>query len=692
MKNSVIALIIALILFQAIDSTLFAQIFKDKVDYYVGLRPYTIVSADFDNDNDIDLAAAPQTEFNGTDGIGWVTILMNNGDGTFTLSDSIAVGDGPNITAADLDNDDDIDLVASDYFTDQIYIIINNGSGVFTVADSFSSGGQSSHLLCAADLDNDGDFDLAVPNSVSNDLSVFFNNGDATFTLPPTTYPVGSFPIAAISGDLDNDADSDLIVTVSDQRRILVLLNDGSGAFLNGANYSINGIPYAPSLADYNGDGCLDLSVPNVYSDVYVLTGNCDGTFNSNAGFEGCAPHANASGDFDRDGDIDMASVNNECNSVSIYLNNGDGTFMPQVTFTTGTGPNGITTNDFNDDGYVDLAIADFDNDTKPGNSVSVFINNLYGNIYAINTKTDKKYIETSGDSLKITTNFRNDYDHEFTSKAIYFNSDSSFSDSVSLYDDGMHGDMLSGDGIWGGYISSIPGEDFFKIVISTIDNQTSKYSNFSTDLISFTTAGPIEVDSMSVTSVTSTLYRIKPYLKNKGHLYTVENLKVILSTDDNSITNISNTSLSFASISPGETVAPTSNIYVTVDSTFSGVFNFDFEIMSEGRTYWTDSITQIVTDVKDKISLPVNYRLYQNFPNPFNPSTTFNYSIPEQSKVVITVYDILGNEIETLVNEEKIAGTYEVTFDAGNLSSGIYFYKIQVGEFVESKKMVLLK
>ena len=92
------------------------------------------------------------------------------------------------------------------------------------------------------------------------------------------------------------------------------------------------------------------------------------------------------------------------------------------------------------------------------------------------------------------------------------------------------------------------------------------------------------------------------------------------------------------------------------------------------------------------KYSLPNQYALEQNYPNPFNPSTKIKYSIPNQSKVIIKVYDILGTEIEILVNEEKLTGTYELTWYAENLPSGVYFYQLQAGSFVETKKMVLMK
>jgi len=89
---------------------------------------------------------------------------------------------------------------------------------------------------------------------------------------------------------------------------------------------------------------------------------------------------------------------------------------------------------------------------------------------------------------------------------------------------------------------------------------------------------------------------------------------------------------------------------------------------------------------------MPTEFLLTQNFPNPFNPSTTFKLQIPELSLATIKIYDILGNEIETLVNEEKPAGTYEITWHAANLPSGVYFYQLKADNYIETKKMILLK
>ena len=106
------------------------------------------------------------------------------------------------------------------------------------------------------------------------------------------------------------------------------------------------------------------------------------------------------------------------------------------------------------------------------------------------------------------------------------------------------------------------------------------------------------------------------------------------------------------------------------------------------------------VTQIAHNIYSPTEFSLEQNYPNPFNPSTKIKYTLPSvtlrqaQSDIFVTlkVYDVLGNEIATLVNEEKPAGNFEVEFNSGNLPSGLYFYTLQSGNFAETMKMLLLK
>jgi hypothetical protein len=98
------------------------------------------------------------------------------------------------------------------------------------------------------------------------------------------------------------------------------------------------------------------------------------------------------------------------------------------------------------------------------------------------------------------------------------------------------------------------------------------------------------------------------------------------------------------------------------------------------------------VTAINEDLSSVNSYSLSNNYPNPFNPSTKISYTIPERGNVSLKVYDLLGGEVAQLVNGEVEAGSYDISFNAVNLPSGIYFYKLQAGSFAETKKMILLK
>ena len=120
-----------------------------------------------------------------------------------------------------------------------------------------------------------------------------------------------------------------------------------------------------------------------------------------------------------------------------------------------------------------------------------------------------------------------------------------------------------------------------------------------------------------------------------------------------------------------------------------------DIDVLSassgDNKITWYENM--LISSISDYENPPLNnFILSQNYPNPFNPSTKIIYSVPQSSNVVLKVFDVLGSEVETLVNNEKPAGSYEVEFDATGLPSGIYFYQLRAGNFVETKKMILMK
>jgi hypothetical protein len=128
------------------------------------------------------------------------------------------------------------------------------------------------------------------------------------------------------------------------------------------------------------------------------------------------------------------------------------------------------------------------------------------------------------------------------------------------------------------------------------------------------------------------------------------------------------------------------------------GVFSDDIHLRMQKENEMIAQVIKVFgysnpsADVELENNNPNRFSLTQNYPNPFNPTTTIKYKIPEISFVTIKVYDVLGNEVATLVNEEKPAGSYEIEFEGISLTSGIYFYKIKAGDFIETKKMIMIK
>ena len=104
------------------------------------------------------------------------------------------------------------------------------------------------------------------------------------------------------------------------------------------------------------------------------------------------------------------------------------------------------------------------------------------------------------------------------------------------------------------------------------------------------------------------------------------------------------------------------------------------------------NKFNEVLPVSEELVEIPTTYKLFQNFPNPFNPTTTIKYSIPKSGIVSIKIYNTVGEQVASLVNKEQEIGNYEIKFDATFFSSGIYFYQLKSEDFIETKKMILIK
>jgi len=232
----------------------------------------------------------------------------------------------------------------------------------------------------------------------------------------------------------------------------------------------------------------------------------------------------------------------------------------------------------------------------------------------------------------------------------------------------------------------------------------TDTVVNHLNNMALFTTIGPVVVDSSEIQRGEN-FFTLKLYLRNDGTTTTATSVTSAVSTSDTNVTNTPGNSV-FGDIAPGEVKGQVSFPIAIYTQNNPSSIDFIVHIFSNGNFFWSDSFTVDIPVgiAENETNLPIEYALKQNYPNPFNPTTKIKYQIPELSFVTLKVYDVLGSEIITLVNEEKPIGSYEVEFNSHsgavrNLPSGIYFYRLQVytanggaGNYVETKKMVLMK
>jgi uncharacterized repeat protein (TIGR01451 family) len=240
-------------------------------------------------------------------------------------------------------------------------------------------GGQTPTGALLADLNGDHNLDLVLANSTfGNTVSVFLGSGNGKFK-PRLSYQVGDWPNSPNVGDFNGDGIPDLAVANYSNDTISVLLGKGDGTFKAQATYPVGSSPGSFStlaVGDFNRDGRLDLAVSNCRcfnpgpSTISVLLGNGDGTFQSQIEFAaGSTPVGVVTGDFNRDGKLDLAAINYPDNKLSVLLGNGDGTFQNYVQYPVGLNPYGIEVADLNGDGILDLVTNNYN-----GNSVSVLL------------------------------------------------------------------------------------------------------------------------------------------------------------------------------------------------------------------------------------------------------------------------------------------------------------------------------
>lgn len=332
--------------------------FTPGESYQAPIHPRNAVIGDLDGDGLPDLAVGSSgDELEEVDGA--VSVLLNDGDRTFTPGQTLAVEEGLRcISAGDLDLDGDIDLVSANWWNRELVVYEGDGDGSFLEAATYSAG--SCVYLLVADINGDSDGDLVL--STSRSFSVFLGAGGGGMRHAAEylrDYPCRGAAVA----DLDGDAVADLAVANGTMDSISVLLGTGNGTFGDPADYAVGETVYGIVAADLNGDGVPDIATANAGSeDVSVLIGNGDGSFGKIQHYSTVYDAMDlVVGDLDGDGIPDLAVANNgpwptdDAGYVTLFIGNGDGTFEFFDYLGVSLGLNRISLADLDDDGDLDI-------------------------------------------------------------------------------------------------------------------------------------------------------------------------------------------------------------------------------------------------------------------------------------------------------------------------------------------------
>lgn len=467
-------------------------------------------------------------------------------------------------------------------------VIRSSYSYQFRIACALSSGrfdppydqykvGDGPLGIDAGDFNGDGLIDLATANYYDDNITVYFNDGAGGFA-GKADYPTGNGAIDVMAFDLDNDFDLDLVAANQAANNVTVLRNDGSGIFTNTGDYTVKNMPTGVFVSDVDGDGFADILTADISSDlgyVTVLINDRAGQFGERSDFLLSSKSAGVvTGDFDNDGDFDMASADLNSNSISVFKNNRRGGFSARNNYPAGNYPYNISCGDIDRDFDLDLVATN-----QIGNTVTVLFNDGFAGFDSAatyNTPQSPSGVELGdidGDNdLDIVT-----VNRTAGSVSIFYNNGEGLFGISSDYDIGGSPYALA--------IADFNGDDILDIAAADRDNSNIiiLYQRVSTDLAEF-------------------------------------------------------------------------------------------------------------EDI-----LPTEYKLDQNYPNPFNPETEINFALPRSEQTSLEIYNILGQKVITLIDEHLPAGIHSVRWNGldlnGNpVSSGVYFYRFESGEFNGSRKMILLK
>ena len=602
-----------------------------------------------------------------------------------------------------------------------------------------------------ADYDSDGDLDVAVLGyyvvyfqSVEERLILLVNNGEVDSTkwnfgyinVPLGTLTTGSSDMAW--GDVDGDGDQDLAVG-SDDVTVIYRNDDGtlvlSDTNLPGywednsqAEFDLRSITWA----DFDNDGDFDILIPSVFVDstfsfktTLMRNDSANGTggtvFTEVDSVFAPTSHANSTwADFDNDLDLDLLLVNMEPNTengfIRRYRNDGNGSFAGEDILGTMTVERGdVQWGDYDSDGDLDILVAGnikeingtynlalriYRNDSEIYNPIEVISCVPCEGWFDLTAATWADYDSDGDMDILLAGNYNSGSNIEGRAR-IYTNNGGIFTPDTSntLPAPRAAGDRggtfswfdLDGEGDLDYFIA---GQYFVPGGNGLVEAQMHVYRNDApgqneAPLVPTDLTATVQVDSTVLLSWTASSDDHTP-----GPAITYD--LVVIRKGSHTPTKLND----FLENAVLTRLPEPGNISAVTEWSLAGLKDgiYEWRVRAVDAAYVGSTIATgvfnigIPTTVETEENIPDVYSLAQNYPNPFNPATTIKYSIPKEGLVTLKVYNVIGEEVATLVNEIKQVGNYNLTFDAENLSSGVYLYRLKAGSFVETKKMILVK
>ncbi len=601
---------------------------------------------------------------------------------------------------ADYDNDGDLDIAVLGYYVvynqsveDRLLLLRNDGSvsqtqwgfSYFEVPFGDLSSGASD--LAWGDADGDGDLDLAVG---TDGATVIYRNDNGSLVLTDTELPAywedndqAYFDLRSITwADYDNDGDFDLLIpSVFDQGtfnyRTSLMRNDGPNG-TGGWIFTETDSVFAPtehaqsSWADFDGDQDLDLLLINsapLYDNGFIRRYRNDGNgvFTAEDILGSLSiEHGEAQwGDYDGDGDLDILVAGNIKDIDSTYhtvlriYRNDSETYIPfeVIECLPCEGWFDITAAswaDYDSDGDMDILVAgNYNSGSQIEGRARIYTN-------------DNGIFTESGNELPAPL------------------ASGTRGGTFSWFDIDGEGDL---DYFIAGQYFVPGGNGLVEAQMHIYRNDVAAQNNAPT--------APGGLNSLTQgddSVLLSWLPANDDHTPWQAITYDIRIVRAGTHVPINSPTNPLNEILTRLP-EPG-------NISAVTEWSLAGLPNghYTWELRAVDAAYIGSQVVSgeftigAITDAGNENTIPIEYSIEQNYPNPFNPSTVIKYAIPEEGLVTLKVYNIIGEEVLTLVNEVKHAGNYILRLDATDLASGVYLYRIKAGNFTQVKKMILSK